>query len=150
MKTNLLLTTSENWGATALRFALGLVVFSHGAQAMLGWYGGAGLSATINALTTYMGLPWIVALTVICIQFFGSLMLLAGIGTRLAALGIFGIFIGMATYHIDYGFHMNWMGTKSGEGYEYHVLVLSMCVALFIYGGGSLSLDRKLFTADAK
>lgn len=149
MKTKIL-TTSENWGATALRITLGVVIFSHGAQAMLGWYGGVGLSATLQALTTYMGLPWIIAISVICIQFFGSLMLLAGIGTRLAALGIFGIFIGMATYHFDYGFHMNWMGTNSGEGFEYHVLVLSMCIALFIYGGGSLSIDRKLSKAHTK
>ena len=140
----LVFTTSENWSITALRMVLGIVIFSHGAQAMLGWFGGFGLSATLQALTTFMGLPWLVALFVVCVQFFGSLMLLAGIGTRVAALGIFGMFIGMITYHFDFGFHMNWMGTKQGEGFEYHVLVLAMCIVLLIDGGGSLSLDRKL------
>lgn len=141
--------TKENWGATILRIILGIVIFSHGAQNMLGWFGGYGLATTLKALTVMMNLPWLAALSVICIQFFGSIMLLFGLGTRIAALGIFGIFVGMATYHFDYGFHMNWLGTKSGEGFEYHVLVLSMCLALLIYGGGSISLDQKLFKAKA-
>ena len=140
----ILFTTSENWSVTALRIVLGIVIFSHGAQAMLGWFGGFGLSATLQALTTYMGLPWIVALAVILLQFFGSIMLLLGIGTRLAAIGIFGMFIGMITYHYDFGFHMNWMGTKQGEGFEYHVLVLAMCLALIVQGGGTWSFDRQL------
>jgi putative oxidoreductase len=140
----ILLTTSGNWSATALRLVLGIVIFSHGAQSMLGWFDGAGLSATLQALTEFMGLPWLIALLVICIQFFGSIMLFTGIGTRIAALGIFGIFIGMMTYHLDFGFHMNWMGTKKGEGFEYHVLVLAMCVALMVQGGGPFSIDRLL------
>ncbi|WP_040479005.1 DoxX family protein [Mariniradius saccharolyticus] len=143
MKTQLLNTT-ENWGATAIRFALGIVLFSHGAQSMLGWFGGSGLQATIKFLSDNMGLPAFIAFAVICIQFFGSLMLITGALTRIAALGVFGIFIGMASYHFDYGFHMNWSGTNAGEGYEYHVLVLSMCVMLFITGGGALSWDRKM------
>ncbi len=136
--------TSENWGIATLRIVLGIVIFSHGAQAMLGWFGGSGLSATLQALTSYMGLPWLVALFVVCVQFFCSIMLIMGIGTRIAALGIFGMFIGMISYHIDFGFHMNWTGTKQGEGFEYHVLVLAMCVPLLIGGGGSMSLDKKL------
>jgi putative oxidoreductase len=137
-------TTSENWSITALRIVLGIVIFSHGAQAMLGWFGGFGLKATLEFLSTSMGLPAFIGFLVICIQFFGSLMLLTGALTRVAALGIFGIFIGMATYHFDYGFHMNWAGTNAGEGYEYHVLVLAMCLMLIISGGGALSVDRKI------
>jgi len=138
----LVFNTSENWSITILRVVLGVVIFSHGAQAMLGWFGGFGLSATIQALTNFMGLPCVVAVFVICVQFFGSIMLLAGFGTRVASLGILGMFIGMISYHIDFGFHMNWLGTKQGEGYEYHVLVLAMSSALLIAGGGSFSLDQ--------
>ncbi len=143
METQILKTT-DNWGATAIRFVLGIVLFSHGAQSMLGWFGGFGLKATIEFLSSSMGLPTFIGFAVICIQFFGSLMLLTGTLTRIAALGVFGIFIGMATYHFDYGFHMNWSGTNEGEGYEYHVLVLSMCLMLLISGGGALSVDRKI------
>lgn len=139
-----LLNTTENWGATSIRVVLGIVLFSHGAQSMLGWFGGSGLQATLAFLSTNMGLPAFIGFTVICIQFFGSLMLMTGTLTRVAALGVFGIFIGMASYHVDYGFHMNWSGTNAGEGYEYHLLVLAMCVMLFISGGGALSVDRKV------
>lgn len=139
---NLVLNTSASVSATTIRIILGIVIFSHGAQAMLGWFGGSGLSATLQALTTFMGLPWLVALSVICLQFFGSLMLLLGIGTRVAALGILGMFIGMIPYHVDFGFFMNWTGSQQGEGFEYHILVIGMCLVLLIDGGGTFSLDR--------
>ncbi len=141
MKT-LLLQTTENWGATALRIGLGLILFTHGAGAMLGWFGGYGFKATAQFLQHNFSLPWVVAAFVICVQFFGSIMLMTGMGTRIAALGVLGMFIGMAINHIDHGLHMNWSGQKAGEGYEYHLLVMAMCLALVYFGGGSLSLDR--------
>lgn len=144
MKSKIIFATSHRLDAAVLRIIAGVVIFSHGAQNMLGWFGGSGLEATLQALTTYMGLPWLVALSVVCIQFFGSIMLMLGAGTRLAALGVIGIFIGMITYHIDYGFHMNWMGTKAGEGFEYHVLVIGMMLALLVSGGGAWSVDKTL------
>jgi putative oxidoreductase len=140
---NRIFSTTKNYGALALRLILGTVLFSHGAQNMLGWFNGIGLKAMLIHLTSAMKLPWLVALLVICIQFFGSLMLLFGAATRVAALGVFGIFIGMATYHFQFGFYMNWAGTNSGEGFEYHALVLGMSFALVILGGGALSADRK-------
>lgn len=143
MKTQIVKTT-QNWGATTVRFALGIVLFAHGAQSMLGWFGGFGLKATIEFLSTHMGLPAFIGFVVICIQFFGSLMLLLGLLTRVAALGVFGIFIGMATYHFDYGFYMNWSGANAGEGFEYHILVIGMCLMLIISGGGAFSVDRKI------
>lgn len=136
--------TDGNYASTALRIVLGVIIFSHGAQSMLGWFGGYGLKATLQFLTTAMSLPMAVAFAVIMIQFFGSLMLITGAGTRIAALGIFGIFVGMASYHFQFGLHMNWAGSKGGEGYEYHILVLGMCLAVFILGGGALSLDRRI------
>lgn len=143
MKTHLF-QTSENWGATALRMVLGIILFTHGAGAMLGWFGGYGFTATTAFLQQVYALPWIVAAFVICVQFFGSIMLVAGMATRVAALGVFGMFIGMALNHVENGLHMNWSGQNAGEGYEYHLLVLSMCLALVVHGGGSLSLDRML------
>lgn len=143
MKT-LVFQTSENWSATALRMVLGIILFTHGAGAMLGWFGGYGFTATAEFLQKAFALPWIVAVFVICVQFFGSLMLVTGAATRVAALGVFGMFIGMAMSHVQNGLHMNWSGQNTGEGYEYHLLVLAMCLALVMLGGGALSLDRIL------
>jgi putative oxidoreductase len=50
----------------------------------------------------------------------------------------------IVTSHLDYGFFMNWSGAQRGEGFEYHLLVLGMCVALAVLGGGALSVDRQL------
>jgi putative oxidoreductase len=143
--TRIIVATTPNWAATGLRVALGSVLFAHGAQGLLGWFGGFGFSSTMQYLTDVEGLPWLIGLGVISLQFFGSLLLLVGLGTRLMAIATFFLFVGMiVTSHLDYGFFMNWSGTQKGEGFEYHVLVLGMCVALAVLGGGALSADRQL------
>jgi putative oxidoreductase len=60
------------------RLALGIVYFAHGAQKMLGWFGGAGFSGTMSGFT-HMGMPAPLAFLVIFIEFFGRLSLLLGL-----------------------------------------------------------------------
>lgn len=140
-----LISTNGNNAAFILRVILGAVLFAHGAQNMTGWFGGLGFTATMQHLTESMGLPYLVAVSVISLQFFGAILIMAGLTTRVIALGILGMFIGMiVTVHYEYGFFMNWFGANSGEGYEYHVLVIGIAAALLVLGGGAWSLDRKL------
>jgi putative oxidoreductase len=121
------------------------VLFAHGARSLLGWFGGYGFTGTMQYLTTVAGLPWLIGLLVIGLQFFGALLLLTGLGTRLVAIATFFLFVGMiVTSHLDYGFFMNWSGKQGGEGFEYHLLVLGMCAALAVLGGGACSVDRQL------
>jgi putative oxidoreductase len=47
--------------------------------------------------------------------------------------------------HFPNGFFMNWGGTISGEGYEYHVLMIALALPTLIQGGGLLSLDQFIF-----
>jgi len=140
-----LIATDEGWAAMVLRLALGIVMFPHGAQKLLGWWGGQGFSATMSSMTQQAGLPAVIVLLVIVVEFFGSLALIAGFLTRLAALG-FGVeMIGaVATVHAKFGFFMNWTGQKAGEGFEYHILVVAMAIALLILGAGRWSVDRAL------
>jgi putative oxidoreductase len=42
---------------------------------------------------------------------------------------------------------MNWAGTQKGEGFEYHLLVLSITAFLMIRGAGAFSVDRAIATA---
>jgi len=59
-----------------------------------------------------------------------------------AALGILGLFIGIIfNIALPNGFFMNWGGDQHGEGFEYHLLVLGMSLALIIGGAGKLSVD---------
>ena len=127
-----------------LRLTLGLVMFPHGAQKLLGWFGGAGFSATMQGMTG-MGLPTVIVFLVIVAEFFGALGLITGFLTRFSAFGIAVVMIGaVATVHAKVGFFMNWFGQQQGEGFEYHLLVIGIAIALMIRGGGLLSIDRAL------
>lgn len=127
-----------------LRLTLGLVIFPHGAQKLLGWFGGGGFSATMQGMTG-MGLPSVIVFLVIVAEFFGALGLITGFLTRFSAFGIATVMLGaVATVHAKFGFFMNWMGQQQGEGFEYHLLVIGIAIALMIRGGGALSVDRAL------
>ena len=139
-----LMGTSNDVAFTILRFVLGVVFFAHGAQKMLGWFGGFGFHATMGFFT-HMGMPAPVAFLVICTEFFGGLGLIVGLLTRVAALGIGGEMIGaIFIVHLPNGFFMNWFGNQKGEGVEYHLLVIAMAAALLLRGGGAFSVDRAL------
>ncbi|HWJ25460.1 MAG TPA: DoxX family protein [Flavisolibacter sp.] len=136
-------TNPLNTSALVARLALAIVVFPHGAQKLLGWFGGHGFSGTMAAFKGMMGLPYIIALLVILVEFFGPLLLLIGLATRIAALAILGEFIGIVVFaHIYNGFFMNWakQGGK-GEGLEYFFLLFGLTIILLIDGGGRGSID---------
>jgi putative oxidoreductase len=138
------MATSNDVALTTLRVVLGVVFFAHGAQKMLGWFGGYGFHGTMGFFT-HMGMPAPLALLIICTEFFGGLGLLVGLLTRIAALGVFGLMIGaIFMVHLQNGFFMNWMGTQKGEGFEFHLLVLAIAAALLLRGAGAFSLDRSL------
>jgi len=142
----LVATDGRASGAIA-RLALGLVMFPHGAQKMLGWFGGYGLSGTFGFLTSKAGLPGVVAGAVIFVEFVSAVLLIAGLFTRVAAFGIMAIMIGaILTTHLPHGFFMNWTGNQSGEGFEYHLLAIGLALVAIILGGGAASIDRVLTT----
>jgi len=139
-----LMGTSDDVSLTTLRVVLGVVFFAHGAQKMLGWFGGYGFHGTMGFFT-HMGFPSAVAFLIICTEFFGSLGLIVGLLTRIAALGIGGEMIGaIFLVHMPNGFFMNWAGSQKGEGFEYHLLVIAMAGALLMKGAGAFSVDRAL------
>lgn len=145
-------TDLDNNTALITRIALGVVLFPHGAQKLLGWFGGYGFEGTMGFLTGPAGLPWIVGLLVILIEFFGSIFLIFGFATRIAALGVIGNFIGVViTSHLGSGFFMNWYGqANQGEGLEYFILLFGLALVSLIAGGGKASLDGLILRREAK
>lgn len=140
-----LLATDASWTQTVARVALGLVMFPHGAQKLLGWFGGYGFQGTMGYLTGAAHLPYLVALLVIVIESFGALALVAGFASRAAAAGVAAVMIGaVATIHGANGFFMNWAGTQGGEGFEYHILAVALALIVMLRGGGAASIDRTL------
>lgn len=134
-------------GATApliLRLALAAVLFPHGAQKLLGWFGGYGFDGTMGFMTS-LGIPAGLALAAIATEFLAPVALLLGAGTRIAAAAVIGLMIGaVLTVHLPNGFFMNWSGAQAGEGFEYHLLVIGMALALLVSGAGRWSIDRTL------
>ena len=117
---------------------------------MLGWFGGFGFSGTMGFFTSTMHIPVPLAFLAIAAEFFGSLGLILGLLTRIAAFGIATtMLVAVAEVHSAFGFFMNWNGTQKGEGLEYHLLVLSITLFLIIRGAGAFSIDRAIATASA-
>ena len=142
---NALFRTDDGWAGVILRLTLGLVVFPHGAQKLLGWFGGFGFDGTMGFFTQKMGLPWLIALLVIIGESLGSVALLAGLLTRFTAASLAVIMLGaISMVHLPNGFFMNWFGQQQGEGYEYHLLVIGIAAALLVTGGGKWSVDREI------
>jgi putative oxidoreductase len=137
-----LTSTPNDYLLTFARLILGIVFFAHGAQKMLGWFGGFGFSGTVGAFTQ-AGMPVALAVFVIFTEFFGGLSLIFGLLARLGSLGITALMLGaIATVHHKFGFFMNWYGQQKGEGFEYHLLAIALAVLILVKGAGALSLDR--------
>ena len=141
-----LLRTENDAAALVLRLGLGVVMFPHGAQKVLGWFGGYGLAGTWGFMTGQMHIPAVFAALAITAEFAGSLGLIVGLLGRVAAFGL-GVEMAVAAFlggHVANGFFMNWSGHQAGEGFEYHILVVVIALAVMIKGSGALSLDRVL------
>ena len=137
--------TDDSKGTVFLRLALGLVMFPHGAQKVLGLFGGPGYEKTMEMFVTKMHFPTYAVVLLMITEFAGSLCLVAGLCTRIFALAT-GTSIAICAYmnHLQNGFFMNWFGNQKGEGVEFHILVVGCALALAVRGGGAFSVDRRL------
>lgn len=146
MKTlQLLLKTDKSPAQLIARLVLGIVFFAHGAQLTLGWFGGYGYTGSMGFFTGTMHIPALFAFLAIFAQFAGSIALILGVLSRLAALGIAIVMaVAIATVHVKVGFFMNWYGNQKGEGYEYHLLAIALALVVMIKGAGPVSIDAAL------
>jgi putative oxidoreductase len=137
--------TNNDWAGTLVRLTIGLILFPHGAQKVLGIWGGFGFNGTMGYFTGSLHLPWIIGFLVVFIEFVGSLFLLIGFASRFWSVSIIILMIGIIfTSHINNGFFMNWLGTQKGEGFEYHLLIIGLSVTTLINGSGKYSIDAFL------
>jgi putative oxidoreductase len=141
----LLFSTTNDFTGLVLRIVLGGIMMPHGAQKLFGWFGGYGFTTTMDFFTATMKLPRTIALLVIIVEFFGAAALIAGFASRFWALAFLLIMIGaIVTINYKNGLFMNWFGTQSGEGYEYHLLVIGICIAILLNGSGRYAIDNLL------
>lgn len=121
-------------GLLLLRLMLGAVFIAHGGQKVLGWAGGPGLEGTVGFMGS-LGVPAEMAYTVAFVEFFGGILLVLGLLSRLAAAGILAVMGGaIALVHLKAGFF-------APEGFEYPLTLAVMALVLLLSGPGRYSLD---------
>lgn len=143
--------TDQSISSLILRLTLALVMFPHGAQKLLGWFGGPGFKGTMGFFTGQMHVPGPLAFLVIMAESLGAIGIALGAGTRIAAAGICAVMLGaVQMVHLRNGFFMNWSGAQPGEGFEFHLLVMGISLALIVVGAGRFSVDHWLAERLAK
>lgn len=144
--TRRVVATTSSHPLTIIRLVLAFVILPHGLQKAFGLFGGFGFSGTMQYFTQTLGIPGPLAFMVFVAELAAPAALILGLWSRPAAVLIFINFVVAASMHVPNGFFMNWGGTMpaGAEGYEYHLLVLSMALAIIVGGAGSISLDRRL------
>jgi putative oxidoreductase len=131
------------WGADMsyplVRFFAGIILVPHGAQKLFEWFGGsqAGAAGFLNKVGVVPGEFWVIVLG--GVEFFGGLLIAIGLLTRPAALGALIVMI-VAIVAVNAGPGFFW----NKGGYEYPLLWGIIFFAIFLKGGGKLSIDSKL------
>jgi putative oxidoreductase len=134
--------THADWIVGIARVVLGIIFFAHGAQKMLGWYGGSGLVSSMHTFTEHLHLPSTLAFLVIAGELVSGVGLIVGLFSRIAALFIALTMVGaIATVHFRFGLFMDWFGSQKGHGIEYHLLAIVLALVVVVKGGGAFSLD---------
>lgn len=116
-----------------MRIAVGAAYFSHGAQKLLGWFGGFGDGGTVDLMTRF-GAAGV-------IEFVAGGLIVLGLFTRPAA------FIASGEMAVTY-FWMHW--ARSGDMWWWNnggelVMVFSFVfLFLAVAGGGAFALDNRM------
>jgi len=140
------MATNQSSATAILRLVPGIVVFAHGVQKMLGWFGSYGFAGAIGFPTEALHRPSAIAAFAIAAEFFGGLGLIVGFLTRVVAAGIaVNVAVDILMVDSNDGFSMNWSGAQNRAGFDCHLLALAIALFLMLQGAGSASVDRVLF-----
>jgi putative oxidoreductase len=141
----IILATTNQWPGLILRITAGLIMLPHGLQKAMGLFGGYGFKASMEYFTNTVKLPWIIAFLVILIECVGAFGLIIGAFSRIWAIALIVVMIGaIVTTNSKNGLFMNWYGVQAGEGYEYHLLFIGICLCILVTGSGKFSIDGSL------
>jgi putative oxidoreductase len=135
-----IIATVPTWVTIPLRLALGVVMVAHGAQKVLGSFGGRGFNEFISGNTPFpfMRPAWLWLAAAAFSEFFGGLLLVIGFLTRISAFLI-------ACVMLTAVLGVHWPNFfASNRGYEYPLVLLAVSLALLISGGGATSVDLAL------
>ena len=134
-----IVATSPYWVTVPIRLALGAVMIGHGAQKVLGSFGGPGFEKWVSGATPFgfMKPTWLWLGGAALSELVGGLLIVLGLLTRVGAF-----FIACTMLTAVVGFH--WGSFFAPTGMEYALSLLGMALALLISGGGMASVDLAL------
>lgn len=137
-----LINTTDSYSQLIARITLGVVIFPHGAQKILGIWGGNGIGPVIDSFSQWFGIPAFITILVALGEFLGGIMLILGLLSRIAAFSVTLIMIGAIYFVVNQHFFMNWYTQQRGEGFEFHLLAIGLSIIIIIGGAGKFSLDN--------
>ena len=134
--------TNDKLVSTALlvlRIALGAIMFAHGAQKVLGVWGGMGLDATVKGMSGMLGIPPFMVYLSAYTEFLGGLGILFGVLTRFFGVTVLiNMLVAILAVHLKNGFF-------APTGFEYPFSLALSALAITIAGPGAFSLDNLMF-----
>lgn len=121
---------NQDCAKVVLRLAVGLVFINHGWMKLQGLEMTAGFFAKLG-----IPMPGLMAPFIACVEFFGGIALILGLGTRLVAfLQGSTMVVAVATV----------FGLKAISGAELELMLLAASISLLLSGAGAYSLDAKM------
>jgi putative oxidoreductase len=135
------IATSATLITLPLRLGLAIVMIGHGAQKVLGLWGGPGFKAFTAGTTpfNFMKPTWLWLGAAALSELVGGIFVALGFLTRVGAF-----FIACTMLTAIAGVHWPNGLFSANRGYELPMALLSMAVALLISGGGQASVDKAL------
>lgn len=127
-------------GLLILRLVVGLTLAAHGAQKLLGWFGGYGIAGTGQFLEQLGFRPGrLHAAQAGIVEVVGGVFLAVGLLTPAAAAAVVAVMLVAAvSVHLKGGFFLQ------GGGYEYTLILGAAALTLAFTGPGAISLDQAL------
>lgn len=128
-----------DYGPLILRVVVGAVIAVHGAQKLLGWFGGGGLNATATLFAS-LGFrpPRPYAICAGATELVGGLLLVTGFLTPLGSAAVVGMMLAaIVTVHGSKGF------SNTKGGWEFNATLAASAWALAFTGPGRASLDEQ-------
>lgn len=131
------------YGPAVLRLCVGAVFVAHGAQKLIGVWGGPGLDGT-SILLARLGLPspypYPLAMLLAATELVGGGLLVLGGLTRWVSLAL-AIDMAVAIWKVHYpnGFFLT---GGHGQGMEFTLVLIGALLCLMMTGPGALSVDE--------
>lgn len=133
-----ILATQTTVSTLPLRLIAGVIFAAHGSQKLFAWFGGYGLEGTGQWMDSIgLGPGYFMAMMAGSAEFFGGLLLIAGLLTRPTSIILaITMLVAIVKVHLNNGLFLE------NDGYEFGLALLAMTLTLAIQGAGKFSLDQ--------